>query len=221
MFRILFLLLIVIVVLVAGAWYSAQTLPSWYTQDQNAQAKSSNDLVSMIERRGAGNFLSAKLAEVMQGELKLSQAEFNALLMAGLQSSKDGRRLLSVSEAVHAQIFNDHIEFGAVINLRKVASIDAKANEAVQKLTDAMPLLDDSRLFVAVTGMPFARSGDIAFAPDVGVKIGAIPVPSGLLQQIGVPLEKITQKTLPIKYMNVKSVELQPGLILLGVSPKF
>jgi len=218
-----FILLLVLVALgIAVAWYSAQSLPDWYqASDKSPQQRVTKQLSEQIKQRGVAGFLGDKFADVMNGQLILSQAEFNALLLASLESSKDGRRLLNVSEAVNAQIRDGELELGAVLNLDKVAQLDARSRQAVDKLTGALPFLDKSRMFLAVTGRPIARLGNIAFDDDFVIKIGSVPISSDLLSQLGVPVEKAASASLPIKYMTVKSIVLTDEKITLGVFPRF
>ena len=218
--RFLILLSIGSILLTASLWYSSQSLPSWYTQEEQ-ESKAVGQLTDSIRKKGVSKFLAGKLADVMKGALELSEVEFNALLLASLHSTRDGQVLLSVSDAINAELRKDELEIGVVLDLNKVAEINTKYAKAVDKITEVLPLLDKSRLFIAVKGKPIAVNGNIAFAQDIGLKIGAIPISSSFLEQLGVDLNKASSVSLPIKYLRVKSVELREDEMVLGVSPKF
>ena len=221
MIRFLFILLLLVAAFVAGAWYTAQSLPSWYEQEKPQSQRVANNLSEEIKKKGVGSFLGGKFAEVMNGELNLSETEFNALMLASLQSSKGGRRLLAVSDGVNAQLRNDELEIGAVVDLKKLAATDAKSKKAVDKLTDALPFLSNQKLSVAISGTPIARDGNIAFDQDLSLTIGSVPIPNSVLKSLGVPVERATQESLPLKYLKVTSVNLKEDQITLGVLPSF
>lgn len=221
MIRFILLLLVVVVAAIGIAWYSAQTLPSWYQQQGSKQTQTVERLVNKINREGVGSFLGDKFADVMNGQLVLSEVEFNALLLSSLQSNRDGRRVLEVSDAVNAQIRNGELEVGVVIDLNKVAAINNKTRKTVEDVVKALPLLDQSKVFMSVTGLPIARNGNIAFDSDFSINIGSIPVSSSLLAKLGVPIHKTTETSFPLKYVAVKSITLVDDEIVLGVFPKF
>lgn len=221
MFRFILLLLVVVIGVIVAGWYSVQTLPSWYEEDVAQQDKLVEELKEQIDSQGVGQFLGSKFADVMNGQLVLSEVEFNALLLSSMQSSRDGRRVMEVSDAVKAQITDGALEIGAVIDLDKVASINAQTREVVEEVSRALPLLDQSKMFLSVSGLPVARNGDIAFDEHFSVKIGSVPIPSKLLAEMGVPVHKATESSLPLRYMSVKSITLQEDQIILGVLPKF
>lgn len=221
MIRILIVIVMVIILTLGFVWYSSQSLPDWYQPQESQQEKVVEQLSEQINQQGIGQFLGSKFAGVMNGQLQLSEPEFNALLMASLQSDVDGRRLLSVSDALNAQIREDELELGLVLDLDKVALLDAEARDAVNRVTDALPFLDKSKLFLAVTGEPIARDGGIAFGKDFTVTIGMLPISSSLLSQLGVPVHKASNASLPLRYLRVQSIKLEQGQINLGVLPRF
>jgi len=219
--RILLLLLLIVCGGLAAAWYSTQTLPSWYDDGVSQQNKVVEQLSDQISGEGLGQFLGSKIASVMSGELTLSETEFNALLLSGLQSSTEGRQLLNVSDAVNAQLRDGELEIGAILDLNKVAALDARARQAVEELTSALPFLDQSKIHLSVVGEPVARNGEISFSENFSIKVGSIPIPSSLLAEFGVPVGKASQTSFPLKYMTVRSIDLQDEQVVLGVLPSF
>lgn len=246
MIRIFVILVVALISVAAYAWYGSQTLPDWYqptpaqTQDQQAvlgaasdgsnelaehagaaQAHAIEQLTRTINEQGIGQFLGNKFAGVMRGELALSETEFNALMVASLQADPDGRRLLSVSDAVNARLRPDELELGVILDLNKVAQMDARARDAVAKVRDALPFLDRSKMAIAVTGQPVARNGEIGFSDDFTITIGSIPLSSALLEQLGVPVHKARSASLELRYLRVNSLQLSEQAIDLGVTPRF
>ena len=221
MFRILGILILLAALVAGGLWFSAQSLPSWYDDSVDQQARAAEQLNQEISRSGAGNFLSGKLADVLSGRLRLNDAEFNALFVASLQADKDGRKLLAVSDAVNAKITEGGIELAAVINLDKVEKIDANARRGVEKVNRMFPFLNDSRVAVAIIGTPVARNGRLGIMDDFSLRVGAIPISNSSLRQLGADVERANRESLDLKYLLVNSVTLRNGEIELGVSPSF
>lgn len=221
MIRFLLLIIFAALAFVAYAWYSAQSLPDWYQADKSREQQASQALADKIKQQGVGKFLGSKFADVMNGKLVLSEPEFNALFQASLQSSRDGRLLLQVSDAIHTEISDDGIELGVIVSLEKVSQLDSRTRKRVDEALEVLPLLEGSRIFLAVKGQPVARDGNLAIDDDFAVKIGAIPFSNTLLKQMGVPVERLARNSLPINLLSIKSVSTREGEITFGVVPRF
>ncbi|MFT6735398.1 MAG: hypothetical protein ACJAS9_003606 [Polaribacter sp.] len=221
MFRFLMLIVLMALAALGFAWYSAQTLPDWYQSDSPIEQQASQKLLEQIQQQGASKFLGDKFADVMTGQVTFSEAEFSALFQASLQSSRDGKRLLSVSDGINAQISDDAIELGIVFNLKKISNLDARAKAKVERALDALPLLNESRVFVAIKGVPIARNGELAIGDDYSIKIGSLALSDKFLSDVGVPVDLLTSKSLAISLMTVKSVAINDGQITLDVLPRF
>ena len=218
-----FLVLFIVMIVGGGAvaWYSSQSLPSWYQPESDQQQQLVDNLSQQISQQGVSNFLDKKVSGVLNGQLELSENEFNALLLASLKSSEDGRKLLSVSDAINVQLEDEELQLGVVVDLNKIAGLDAKAKDAVNRLEELLPFLNNAKLSLGVRGKPVARDGEIGFADNFSVRIGALPISSSLLEQLGVSTHKVSQATLPIKHIKVKSINIEPDKIMLGVTPQF
>ncbi len=221
MLRFLGVVFIVLLLIAGGLWFSAQSLPNWFDEDTDQQARVTQDLSDQISRSGGREFLGNKLAEILSGRLSLNEAEFNALLLASLQADKDGRKLLAVSDGVNATINPNGIEVSAVINLDKLGEVDAKARDAVEKVNRLLPFLNDSRVAVALIGTPVARNGELGIKDDFSLRVGAIPISNSALRQLGAKVERANQESLDLKYLTVNSVALRSGELALGVTPRF
>jgi len=215
--------IVVLLAVCAGGyfWYSAQSLPNWYNDQQTQETQLIEQLSDDIKKQGVAKFLGSKFADVMNGKVVFSEPEFNALLLASLKSDADGQKLLAVSDAVKAILHEDHIELGAIINLDKVEQIDPKARDGVEKVNKLFPFLDNSRVAVSVFGNPLARNGDVGIKDDFHIKVGVIPISNSSLKQLGAPVERANSTNLTLKYLSVQSVSLKRGEITLGVLPRF
>lgn len=220
MLRFLFFALLFIALAGGGIWYYAQSLPSWYEEGVDSSAKVSSDLSAQIKQSGGGNFLAGKLTQIFTGELTLNETEFNALLLASLQADEDGRKLIAVSDAIHATITENGLELGAVINLNKVEKISASARRNVEKVNKIFPFLDQSRVAVALIGTPVARNGQLGIKDDFSLRVGAIPISNDSLRQLGADVERANRESLNLRYLTVNAVQLAKGEMRLGVTPR-
>lgn len=203
------------------SWYSAQQLPSWFDEQSSQDALTTQELSNKIKQDGITKFLGNKVGQVLNGRLKLSEVEFNAIMLASLKADTDGRKLLAVSDAVKAFIHQDQLEISAIINLDKVEQVDPKARKAVERFDSLFPFLDQSRMALTVYGTPIARGGNIAIKDDFHIKVGAIPISNSTLQQLGAKVERANTASLPLKYLSIKEVILKNGEIELKVLPRF
>lgn len=221
MIRFLLVLIGLLALVIVFGWYKIQSLPDWYEADNKAQEKVVDDLSKQISRQGVGGFLAGKFADVMDGKLQLNQTEFNALLLASLRKSRDGQRLLRISDDIRAIITKQHLEIGAVIDLDKLSNEDPELGRKVRKLVHYLPLWEKNSVYIAVLGEPIARHGELAITENLSLKIGAIPISNQVLKQLGVPLEEISRKSLPLRYLSVQQVQLSDQNLAMAVLPRF
>ncbi len=216
---ILVLVAIVCAVSVYGM-YSARSLPSWF--DPNA---ADTDYASKTVRdelgRGGAAMLAEKSVGILRGEVSFTEAEFNALVLASLQSDPDGRKLLQVSDGVRAILHPNELELSAVINLKKLGDLEPKARDAVQKFDKLFWIIQDDRVAVSVFGQPVIRSGGLGLKDTFRAKVGEMDFSNDTLRSLKVPVEKANQTKLSIDYLTLKSVTVDSSNIHFGVRPKF
>lgn len=221
MLRILLIIILLLSGLAAYLWFSVQSLPDWYAENDNKQQQNIERLSQAIERQGVAHFLGDKFADVLRGDVVFSEDEFNALVLSSLRNHTDGQRLLAVSEAVHTDLTNGEIEFGAVINMAALARAEPKAKQAFERAMQVLPLKADDEIFVAIVGTPIARNGNLALADDVRVRIGSIEISNGVLSRLGVPVHKLNQEDLPLQRLRLSSITPLDGEIRIVATPRF
>jgi len=220
MFKFIVIAVLVLVVLAGGAFYSMQRLPSWFDETASAEQQAIGALSEQIQQQGVEAFLGNKLTSIVRGEVVFSEAEFNALLLASLQLDEDGRRLLQVTDGIHATLNPDQVELSAVFNLDKVEQVSPKARKEVERFDRLFFFLDDSRLALSVYGTPVVRRGKIGIQDDFHIKVGAIPVTNSTLRQLGIEVERANEANLALRLLRLKSVELSNGQIRFAVRPR-
>jgi len=221
MLRILAFLLLIIIAVAGYAWYSAQSLPSWFNEETSQEDQAAEALSLKIKQQGVSKFLGNKVGQVLNGKVIFSEVEFNAIMLASLKADENGQKLLAVSDAVKAFINEGELEISSIINLDKVEKIDPKARKAVEKFDRIFPFLNDSRVAVTLYGTPIARNGNIAIKDDFHIKVGAIPISNSSLRQLGAEVERANTTDLPIKYLSISDITLREGEIELAVLPRF
>lgn len=221
MFRFVAFLILIIATVAAYAWYSAQSLPTWFEDDTSQEDKAAEALNESIKKKGVSRFLGDKVGQVFNGKVSFDETEFNAIMLASLKSHQDGQKLLAVSDAVKAFLHEDEIEISAIINLDKLEKVEPRAREAVEKFDKFFFFLKDSKVALTVYGTPIARNGGIAIRDDFHIKVGAIPISNSSLRQLGAKVEQANEKVLPIKYLSVSDVTLRDGGLDLAVLPRF
>lgn len=218
MLRIIFILFLVLLAVGGYVWYSMQALPSWF-DDDSSQAQTA--LSKSQDPAGANLLLGDKVADVMDGEVVLTEAEFNTLFLASLARDEDGRRLLQVSDAVKAFLHPDHIEISAVINLDKVEAINPNARKAVERFDKIFPFLNGSRVALSVFGTPVVRDDSVGVKDDFHIKVGALPFSNETLRGLGVDVERANRTNLSLKYLAVKQLRLAKKQVSMSVHPRF
>lgn len=215
----LFSFLLVIILLFAVAVFGASSLPAWYDPARADSYHAIDNINQLIEKKSKQKFFEQKLADFLRGEVALDEQELNALLYTKLQQKEDGRKLLAVTDGVRALVKSDHIELGAVLNLSKLKSLDSDTRRKVNKYLEKLPVLKDKKVYLAVTGRPIARNGQLAIADDLTVKIGNIPVSASMLKSLGVKTDKLQRESVKIRNISITDVRLEDKRIIASVNP--
>jgi len=221
MFRIIGVILLLLLAAGGFAWYSMQSLPSWFDESVDQDQQQIEALTKRIQTQGLGEFLGSKAEDILKGRVQLSEPEFNAIFMASLKSDEKGRELLAVSDAVRAFLHEGEVELTAIINLDKVEAKNPKAREAVEKFDRIFPFIQDSRVALSVYGTPVARHGRVAIKDDFHIKVGALPISNETLRGFGVEVERANSTDLALKYLSIKSIQLKDREVGFRVQPRF
>ena len=205
----------------AVAWYSMQSLPTWFNEQASKEQQAVDALSQKISEQGVEAFLGDKIVDLVRGQIVFNETEFNALLLASLKLNADGQQLLQVSDGIHASLNKDEVEIATVINLDKVEQINPQAREAVESFDKFFFFLDDSRLAVSIYGTPVVRNGRLAIKDDFHIKVGAIPISNSTLKQLGVEVERANESELALRLLTLSSVTLEEGKISFAAQPRF
>lgn len=199
--------------------YTARALPDWFDETQ-ADVDHANTAVHKQLNDGGVELLANKAMDVLRGKVAFTESEFNALFLASLKADADGRKLLSVSDGVRVFLHRDKVEISAIINLEKLAKVEPKAREAVDKFDKLFWIVEDNRLAVTVYGTPVARRGGLGVKDDFYAKVGQLEFSNETLRSMKVPVERANRTQLEIEYLHLKSVTVNPSDIVFGVQAK-
>ncbi len=222
MFRVLLFVILCIAAILGIGWFKATSLPDWYDEQVIQGANDPvEQLTKIIQSQGIEAFFSNKLSDLLAGKLILNEDEFNALILSSLANDERGRELLTTSDIVRAQINENQLEIGAVVDMNKLKNQSASIKNRVDQLANILPALDQSKVYLAIAGQPVARNGELAFADDLAVKIGDLSIPNSLLAQADVSTRELQQQSLKITYLKINEINLNSNNIELAVRPSF
>ena len=219
MLKIITFIVLLTIIAAGAAWHSAQSLPGWFSNASSQENQTAEGLNTQIKQQGATSFLNNKAAQSTDGSVVLNNAEFNAILLASLESHDEGQIIIAISDAIQAFIKKDQLEISAIVNLDKVEKIDPKARESVEKFDRFFPFLNGSRVALTVYGTPVARNGNIAIKDDFHIKVGAIPISNSTLRQLGVDVERANNTDLALDNLSINNIILRDGEIEFSILP--
>lgn len=222
MFKILLFILLVIAGVLGFSWMKATSLPDWYDQAVNESANDPvEELSKIIQNQGMEAFFSNKLSDLLAGKLILNQDEFNALILTSIAADDGGQELLAVSDIVRAQIREDQLEIGSVIDLGKLKQQSSQLADQVNDLVENLPFLNDEKIYLAITGQPVSKGGELALADNTAFKIGNLTISESLLSQLGLSINRLQEQTLKINFLTINDVSIDGENIGLAVRPSF
>ena len=205
--------------IVGAGLFGVSALPGWYDADHAASYHAVDDITQFIEKKDKHKFFEQKLVDFLRGEVVLDEQELNVLLYTKLQKERDGRRLLAVTDGVRAQIKENSIELGAVLNTEKLKNLDEKTRRKVKKYLEKLPVLQGRKIYLAIEGKPVARNGELAIAEGLGLKIGHIPIPGDVLESLGLELSKLKRESVRIRNIRITDVRIDNKRIIASVNP--
>ena len=215
----IFSLLLIIALVLGGGLLGASSMPAWYDATRSDSYHAVDDITQFIEKQDKHKFFEKKLADFLQGQVTLNEPELNALLYTKLRQERDGRRLLAVADGVRAQIRENGIELGAVLNLDKLQQLDEETRRKVTKYLEKLPVLKGRKVYLAISGKPVARNGKLAIANDIVFRIGSIPIPSDVIESLGVRLDKLREESIGVRNIRITDVRTENKRIIASVNP--
>jgi hypothetical protein len=143
-------------------------------------------------RRGAAAHGAAVEKELRHGapvELRVSEEELRDLVLVWLADQDGGARILARTRDIRVAIGENELEVGLEILLdhRSLEKLDGDEREGIERLLQRLPLLLGQELYLAVRGVPVAKSGSLAVEGTPEIQLGALTLSlSAVGEQVGV-----------------------------------
>jgi hypothetical protein len=220
MFKTLFAIVVVTVFVASYGIYSARALPDWFDESK-ANNDFANDALNKQLTNGGVDLLAQKSMDILRGQVAFNEDEFNAIFLASLKADVDGRKLLAVSDGIRAFLREGEVQLSAVINLDKLAKVEPKAREAVEKFDRLFWIIEDNRIAVTVYGKPVVYKGGLAVDDSFHAKVGEVVFSNETLRSLKIPVEQAQNTYLDIQYLSLKGVKVSPKKIAFSVRPRF
>ncbi|MEM8502384.1 MAG: hypothetical protein AAF716_04450 [Cyanobacteria bacterium P01_D01_bin.1] len=145
---------------------------------------------------------SAVVAPAGQGQafapddVVISAAELNQMVTDAIATHPNSAPVLNITEGVTTVIEGDRIKSGARINLSDIPleSLPTEGQQAVERITQTFPFLNDRKVYVGIEGRPSVVDGQISLA-NTNVRLGQLKLPiADIASQYGFSQTDIEQQ---------------------------
>jgi hypothetical protein len=221
-------------------WTQATALPSWF-QGQSSDAKSfvqpsqesspSNNstpaiaatkqkiqqkVETAIQERGTGQ-------PQQEVNISLNAQDFNQLVQAEISSQLRSRKLVSALPNIKANLENNNLELGTVINPAKLKTLDLPRQQQamVERVVSKFPQLKAQDIYVGIEGQPKLKNGQLTLPNNSQVRIGNLTFTlSEVAQKLGVDPTRLQQSlNLNIDELNLQDLQFKENEVILKVNP--
>lgn len=153
--------------------------------------------------------------EVPLTTLRMTDAEFTALLIESLRNDINGKTLLDVSESIQAKAHLGYIELTAVVNLDKVEKASPEARSVIDKVDGFLFFVDRNRMSITIIGKPVVRNGLVGIRDDFSIELGPVPISNESLRLLGVDVVQANFINLQLHQIVAESVNTEQGSVIL------
>jgi hypothetical protein len=240
-------LLIGVIFLGAGAaglayyfWTQATALPSWF-QGQSSDPKGfvqpsqlpppstdSSPAIASTKQK-----IQQKVQTAIQDQgmnqipediaVSLNAQDFNQLLQAEISSQLQSRKIAPILPNIQANLENNNLELGTVINPTKLKTLDLPRRQQamVARVVSKFPQLKDQDIYIGIEGKPQLDNGQLALPNNSQVRIGNLTFSlSEVAQKLGVPRDRLQQSlNLNIDELNLQDLQFKDNEVILKVNP--
>lgn len=129
-------------------------------------------------------------------DVVISEAELNQMVSKAIADHPGAASVLDTTQGITTVIEGDRIESGARINLSDIPldSLPTEGQQAIEKVTQTFPFLNDRRVYVGIEGRPKVVDGQISLA-NTNVRLGQLKLPiANIASQYGFSQAEIEQQ---------------------------
>jgi hypothetical protein len=179
-------------------WHQATDMPQLDTKTPTVDLNAAQPEQIDREIKATKTKINAQMVESLPDrstQVMLTDRDLTNLVADRLRAHPNPQVPAAVSK-VDAKISAGKIHAGAVVNLSEISrgAPGGTMATAVDRLTEALPMLKDQNVYVSVVGSPQIDSQQLKFDRDTQVKVGNLSFSIGdISQRLGIPEEKIQQ----------------------------
>jgi hypothetical protein len=154
--------------------------------------------------------------------IQLARQDIASLISESLREKASNTSILKVAKNVHADIKDNNLEIGAVIDTGKIPdlSLTGEQRKTFEKITENLPQIKNREIYIAIEGQPKAEGGKLVLDKNSKVKIGnlSFKLPE-IAQKLGLSLPEIQQQLiLDIEQVEVRDIQFSNQGVKLKVS---
>ena len=154
-------------------------------------------------------------------EVRLDAGDLEDLILSTAYEDEAGRRLLSVTRAVHAEIVGGELRLSAVVRPADLPS-ETLADGRRQILGLLLQLAgSDGDVHLSLRAMPRAVEDRLVLGPPVDLRIGALELSPALPAALGVEAPELeTGVVLDVGGARVRQAAIEGEVLILVISPE-
>ena len=144
----------------------------------------------------ADSVQSQRVDTFAPSDVVISEAELNDMVAEAIASHPHTSSILDLTKGVDTVIEGDRIESGVRINLSDIPldSLPAEGQQAIEKITQTFPFLNNRKVYVGIEGSPTVVDGQVSLS-NTHVKIGQLTLPiANIASQYGFSQTEVEQQ---------------------------
>lgn len=208
-------------------WQRTTAVPTWYD--------SSNADINLAASVSAGSgVLQNKLStgddiqylDDSQIEMALNETDLNQLIQEKLSQSPEAAPLLEATEGLRANIEDNRLQAGAVVNLADlpIQDLPADSQQTLQQALALLPMLQNQAVYIGIDGNPKIENGQLVLGDDTRLQAGNVQFSLAEVARItGLSPAQLTEKintALSQSGLTLDSLEVVNDQVILQGTPE-
>lgn len=158
-------------------------------------------------------------------DVVISEAELNQMVTDAIASYPHSAPVLDITQGVTTAIEGDRIKSGVRINLTDIPldSLPVEGQQAVERITQTFPFLNNRRVYVGIEGSPKVVDGQISLA-NTNVRLGQLKLPiANIASQYGFSqsdIERQLSALLEQQGLTPKDIQVVDGQLVISGLPQ-
>jgi hypothetical protein len=164
------------------------------------------------------------ISQISEGvAVSLNAQDFNQLVQAEISNQLQSRKIAPVLPNIQANLENNNLELGTVINPAKLKTLDLPRQQQamVERVVSKFPQLKDRDIYIGIEGQPKLENGQLTLPNNSQVRIGNLTFTlSEVAQKLGVDPTRLQQSlNLNIDELNLQDLQFKENEVILKVNP--